>query len=491
MTVQEVQSESMPPPVAEESPPSPRRWWALVVLMIGTTLAILDSFIVNVAAPSIHTDLDTTFAELQLVIGAYVLVYGLFLVTGGRFGDIFGYRRIFVLGVLVFVAASLACSLAGSPEALIAFRVAQAIGAAMLYPQVLSGLQTMFSGREQALAFGIFGATIGFASICAQLLGGLLVSLDVFDLGWRSIFLINVPLGLLAVGGAMVTMPGGRNAHRPRLDPVGGLILMVALVLLLLPLVMGRELGWPLWMVAMLPLSVPAFLAFLRWERGVARRGGDPLVNLALFRNRPFSVGTGIGLAFFACNSGLFLILTMTLQLGLDFSAMEAGLAFTPLAVAFMAASLVASRLGARLGGRGVLILGYMANAAGVLALIITVAVSGTGLSIGVLTPALVVIGFGQGLGVGPLMAAVLEGVPSRDSGAAGGVLETVIQVSWAFGIAVLGLIFFTLVGSHENAADPETATTAFNLSLIGNLVLGAIAAVLAFRLPKGASTPN
>ncbi|MDT0309342.1 MFS transporter [Streptomyces sp. DSM 44917] len=458
--------------------------------MIGTTLAILDSFIVNVAAPSIHTDLNTTFAQLELIIGAYVLVYGLFLVTGGRFGDIFGYRRIFVAGVLLFVAASLACSLATTAEALIVFRVVQALGAAMLYPQVLSGLQTMFKGREQAIAFGVFGATIGLASICAQLVGGMLVSLDLFDLGWRTIFLINIPLGLLAVAGAMLTLPGGRNAHRPSLDPIGGVILTLALVLLLLPLVLGREMDWPVWMIAMLVLSVPAFFAFLGWERAVGRRGGDPLVSMDLFRNGPFSVGTGIAMAFFACNSGLFLILTLALQLGLDFSAAESGLAFTPLAVAFMAASLLASRITARLGPRGVLVLGYMANAVGVLALILTTAAVGTDLSIAALAPSLIVIGFGQGLGVSPLMALVLQGVPARDSGAAGGVLETVIQVAWALGIALLGLIYFTLVGGHDDAMDPETATTAFNVSLFCNLGLALIAATLVFRLPKSVQTP-
>ncbi|APU14552.1 MULTISPECIES: MFS transporter [Actinoalloteichus] len=460
-----------------------RQFWILLVTMAGTFLALLDSFIVNVAIPSIQRDLGANLAEIQLIVGGYTLVYGLLLITGGRLGDIRGYRPTFIVGVLVFIVASAACALASSPGALIAFRVAQGVGAALFYPQVLSILQTAFSGRRRTMAFGVFGATIGLASIAGQVLGGILTSADLFGLGWRTIFLINVPVGLLAVVGAWRVLPRTRSDSPPRLDLVGSVIVSVALGMLVLPLVIGREIGWPVWTTVLLAASVPALIGYVAWENRVARRGGDPLTDPALFRSGPFAAGSGIALAFFSGNAALFLLLTLELQTGLGMSALGAGLVFVPLSAAFMISSVVAPRLTPRFGN-GVLTFGYVLNAAGTALLIGTSAVLGPDLTGPAMIPSLILIGFGQGLGVSPLLGAVLSAVPPREAGAASGVMETLIQIAMSLGIAVIGLIFFTLLGPVEGVVDPAHATRAFTLALIANLVVALIAIPLTRRLP-------
>ncbi|MBA9002460.1 MFS transporter [Thermomonospora cellulosilytica] len=458
---------------------SGRQLWTLLVVMAGTFMAIMDSFIVNVAVPSLRTDLGASFAQVETAVGGYVLVYGLLLVTGGRLGDLFGTRRLFLTGMAVFLLGSLGAGLATGPAVLIAFRAVQAVGAALFYPQVLAVLQTAFTGRARARAFAVFGATIGLASIAGQVLGGLLIHLDVLGLGWRNVFLVNVPFGVLALVGAARLLPGGRaaGASAARLDLAGVGLLSGALLLLSVPLVEGQHAGWPAWTWISLAASPVVLAAFAAWERRLAARGGSPLVHPALFRLRAFTAGNAIALAFFAGNAGLFFILTLQLQSGMGYSPLAAGLTFVPLAVAFSAASLLGPRLQARLGHH-VLTLGYAVNAVGTLALLGTAWAAGTELTGWTMLPALAVIGFGQGLGVSPLIAAALRDAPAEDAGAAGGVLETAGQLGMSLGVAVLGLVFLTATG-HE--AFPAAHTGAFTVTLLGNLGL-ALAAL--FLLP-------
>ncbi|GAA3756490.1 MFS transporter [Salinactinospora qingdaonensis] len=461
-----------------------RQRWMLLVAMVGTFIAIMDSFIVNVAVPSIREDLNASFAQAELTISGYVLVYGLLLITGGRLGDIHGYKKLFLVGVGLFTLASLLCGIAPTPATLIGFRVLQAVGAALFYPQVLSILQTAFTGKAQARAFALFGVTIGLASIAGQLFGGLLTSWDVFGLSWRLIFLVNIPIGLLTMIGAARTLPTLRGTQRPTLDMRGVLLLSVALLLLSIPLVEGQNAGWPPWILGMLLLFVPAFIAFTFWERRLAVQGGDPLVNPVLFRRPTFAGGNTLALAFFAGNTGLFFILTLQLQEGLGYSPLAAGLTFTPLAVTFVAASLVAPRLQPRLGMH-VLTLGYGINAAGTLALLMTAFVTGTEMNAWVLVPALAVIGFGEGLGVSPLFGAVLNRIPEKESGSASGVLETMTQFGNSFGVMILGLVFFAVVGTGGTVADYSGA---FIAGLVVNLALALLTLLLLpllLRKPK------
>ncbi|MEY9211797.1 MFS transporter [Thermobifida halotolerans] len=458
-----------------ETEPSTRQRWTLFAVMAGTFIAIMDSFIVNVAIPSIRADLDASYAQIELAVAGYVLVYGLLLVTGGRLGDLFGYRRMYLAGLALFTAASLACGLAPSPELLIAARVVQAAGAALFYPQVLSVLQTAFTGKAQARAFSIFGATIGLASVAGQLVGGALVSADLFGLSWRPIFLINIPIGAATLLIAAAVLPAARGTVRPSLDLRGVALLSTALLLVSIPLVEGQAAGWPLWAWGMLALSVPCFVAFTLWERRLAAIGGDPLVPPSLFRLPGFAGGNVLALAFFAGNAGLFFVLTLHLQGGMGYSPLVAGLTFTPLAVAFVAASLLAPRIQERIGMR-VLTLGYAVNAAGTLMLLGCALAFDTGLSGWIMAPALAVIGFGEGLGVSPLFGAVLANVPQRDAGAASGVLETTTQIGMSFGVTVLGLVFGVVLGAGAGLA---VSTTAFTAALVGNLALAVIALAL------------
>ena len=456
-----------------------RGLWLLLVAMAGTFMAIMDSFIVNVAVPSIRAELNATFAEVELAVSGYVLVYGLLLVTGGRLGDLFGTRRLFLAGTVIFTAASLAAGLATDPAALIGCRAVQAVGAAFFYPQVLAVLQTEFTGRARATAFAVFGATIGLASIAGQLVGGLLIHLDLFGLGWRNVFLVNVPLGLLTLLGAARTLPPGRaEGHRPRLDLTGVGLLSAALLLCTVPLTLGAQAGWPAWTWLSLVAAAPAAASFVAWERRLAARGGSPLVDPALFRLRTFAAGNGIAVAFFAGNAGLFFVLTLQLQNGLGLSPLAAGLTFAPLAATFALASLLGPRLQNRLGHH-VLTLGYAVNAAGTLALLITAWLAGPAMTGPLLVPALAVIGFGEGLGVSPLIGTVLSGVPAKDAGSASGFLETTVQLGMSLGVTVLGLVFSVALGGHQATATATAYPGAFTVALIGNLALALITLAL------------
>lgn len=455
--------------------------------MAATFIAIMDSFIVNVALPSIRADLDASYAQTELAVAGYVLVYGLLLVTGGRLGDLFGYRSMFLAGLALFTAASLACGLAPSPEFLVAARVVQAAGAALFYPQVLSVLQTAFDGSVRTRAFSVFGATIGLASVAGQLVGGALVSADLFGLSWRPIFLINLPVGVATLLLAAAVLPAARAAARPGLDLCGVALLSAALLLVSVPLVQGQAAGWPLWAWGMLVLAVPGFVSFAVWERRLAGTGGLPLLPPSLFRLPGFTAGTVLALVFFAGNAGLFFVLTLHLQGGMGYSPLVAGLTFTPLAVAFVAASLLAPRIQERVGLR-VLILGYAANAAGTLVLLGCALAFGSGLSGWIMAPALAVIGFGEGLGVSPLFGAVLARVPQSDAGAASGVVETTTQIGMSFGVTVLGLVF--AVGL-EAGAGPADSTTAFTAALVGTLVLAVAALALAPAVLRGRREPT
>lgn len=449
--------------------------WALLVVMAGTFVAIMDSFIVNVAVPSIRTDLDASFTQVELAVAGYVLAYGLLLVTGGRLGDIFGYKRMFIAGVALFTLASLACGLAPDPSSLIVARVVQAAGAALFYPQVLSIMQTAFEGRAKARAFAIFGATIGVGSIAGQVVGGTLISADLFGLSWRPIFLINLPIGALVLIGALVFLPALHGTERPRLDLRGVLLLSAALLLLALPLVEGHTSGWPLWLWGVLASAIPVFALFLLWERRVSNSGGDPLVPPSLLRLPTFAAGNVLALAFFAGNAGLFFILTLYLQGGLGYAPVIAGLVFTPLAVTFVVASLVAPRMQERMGLE-VLALGYAVNALGTAMLLGSALAFGEELNAWILMPSLAVIGFGEGLGVSPLFGAVLRDVPEHEAGSASGVVETTTQIGMSLGVTVVGLIFLTVLGT---AGELTVYTSAFTLALIANLALALAAVVL------------
>lgn len=472
----------------EDGRSSRELWWALAVTLAAAFMSIIDSFIVNVAIPSIRTDLHASFAEVELAAGGYVLAYGLLLVMSGRLGDGFGYKRVFIAGIVVFSLASLACGLAPNPTVLIVFRLVQGCGAALYFPQVLTFIQTTFTGPALVRAFAVFSGIIGLAAIAGQLVGGALISANLFGLQWRPIFLINIVIGGATALGAAHTLPSRPSAARPGLDLTGVLILAATLLLVLIPLADGQSAGWPLWTWLMLALFPVAMAGFLRWERRLATLGANPLVNPAMFRNRSFTAGNAVNFAFFAGSTGLYFVLTVHLQGALHYSPWTAGLTFTPLAATFGLTSLLVPRA-SKLLGRRLLPVAYAINGIGALALLVTAILGGDRLTNLALAPALAVIGIGEALGVSPLLSTILGEVPKADAGAASGVLETVGQVAMSFGISTLGLIYTATRGATGLAS-----AAAFDWALVANLLITLTATVLVTRLghrsPAGRAVP-
>src|SRR5580693_4926811 len=286
-----------PPATAGQA--DPRRWLTLIILLLAAFMNLLDVSIVNIAIPSIQRNLHASYADVQWALAGYTLAYALVLITGGRLGDTFGRKRLFLIGVAGFTIMSALCGAATGPGMLIGCRVAQGAMGAIMVPQVLAVIQVIFPPRERIKALAGFGVTAGLGTVSGPLLGGLLIQHNLFGLGWRPIFLINLPVGIIAVIASAILVPESRAPRPPRLDPIGVLLVSTALLLLLYPLVQGRELGWPAWTFVSMAVSLPVFAAFVLYERAKARRDGSPLVELSLFRERGFSVGMAIAVAFF------------------------------------------------------------------------------------------------------------------------------------------------------------------------------------------------
>jgi EmrB/QacA subfamily drug resistance transporter len=428
--------------------PDPRRFVALAVVLIAGFMQLVDISIVNVAIPSIQRDLDATYAQVQWVLAGYQLAFAVMLITGGRLGDIFGRKRVFMAGMAGFTLASALCGLARDPGMLIGSRVLQGLMGAVMFPQILSVIQVTFPPRERATAFGLFGATIGLATITGPLVGGLLIQADLLGLDWRPIFLVNVPIGVVALALAARFLVESRAPRALRLDPVGVALVTGGLLLLVYPLVQGRDLGWPPWTFLSMAAAVPVLAGFAVYERRKKALDGSPLVDMDLFRQRSFVPGLLVAGIFFMGIPAFFLTFSLWLQIGLGFSALHAGLTGAPFAVGSALASAASVRLAPTLGRR-ILSAGSLLLVAGMAGLIWTVGRYGGAVHSWQLLPALLVCGIGLGSVVAPLVNVVLAGIRGQDAGAASGVLSTVQQVGGAVGVAIIGVIFFGLLGSQ------------------------------------------
>ena len=311
----------------------PRKWTILALVLAAEIMDLLDSTIVNVAAPTIHDDLHAGSAALQWIIGGYALAFAVGLIAGGRLGDIYGRRRLFVIGSLGFVAASMACAFAQTPEMLIGFRLAQGASAALLIPQGLGIVRNAFVGADLQKAFTVFGPVIGLSAVLGPIIGGALIAANAFGSGWRLIFFVNLPLGLIAAIGAARLMPESRSPKPPTLDVAGTLLAALGMGLLIYPLIQGREAGWPTWTYVMIAGSAVSFVALGLWGRLERRRGRDPLIEASIFKHRSYSAGLGTIIVFFGGMIGTLLVLTLFLQLGEHFSAIHAGVTLAPFAV--------------------------------------------------------------------------------------------------------------------------------------------------------------
>ncbi|MGB8649893.1 MAG: MFS transporter [Mycobacteriales bacterium] len=417
----------------------------LVVLLSGVFLAMTDFFVVNVALAGIGHDLSASTSSLELVVAGYAVAYALGLVIGGRLGDAFGRRRLFVLGMAAFTATSALCGLAPSAGLLVAARVLQGLSAAAMVPQVLATLQATTAGAERARALSAFGATGGLAAVFGQLGGGLIVSADLGGTGWRPVFLLNVPVGVAAIALALRALPDTRSDRPAAPDLVGTALLGTTVLALLVPLVEGRSQGWPLWGWVSLAASVPLGWALLRAEARLESTGRVPLLPPSLLRLPGIRRGLAIALPFFTGFGGFMFVYAELTQVELGWSPLKAGAALTPMAVTFLAVSLSTARLVAR-WGRSVITAGGVLQGVGLLVLATTVAADGATLSPAALVPGMLLVGTGQAMVMSPLIGVVLADVPPHAAGAGAGLFSTLQQSALALGVAVYGTVFLELL---------------------------------------------
>ncbi|WP_051950959.1 MFS transporter [Actinacidiphila yeochonensis] len=440
-------------PAAQEGQGPDRRWPALAVCLIASFMTLLDVSIVNVALPSIRTGLGASQSGLQWVLSGYALTFGLVLVPSGRLGDVRGRRTVFMTGLLLFTAASALAGAAQNEGWLVGARLVQGMAGGVLVPQVSGFIQQMFRGAERGRAFGMLGATVGVSTAVGPLLGGLLIQAFGTHEGWRWVFYVNLPIGLATLPLAHRLLPGPphREGDRPRrsdLDPLGVLLLGAGTVVLLLPFVQEAQWHGPeKWLL--IPLALLILAGFVAWERHYRTRH-DPLVDLTLFRQRSYGLGTLLSLLYFAGFTAVFFILTLYLQNGMGYTALEAGLSIMPFAVGSGAAAAVGGRVVIRIG-RPLVVAGLCMVIIGLLGAALAVHLDSTR-SIGFLTAApLLFAGLGSGLVISPNQTLTLSEVPVVRAGSAGGVLQTAQRIGSAAGIAAVGSVFFTKVGTGNS----------------------------------------
>jgi len=460
-----------------------RRWLILGVVLVGSFMAVLDVFIVTQGLPSIRTTLGAGVSDLELVVSAYSLVYAVFLITGGRLGDILDRKRIFLFGMTVFTVASALAGYAPSAPLLVGARALQGLGAALMYPQVLSIIQVTFKGPERSLALGLFAAISGIGAITGNIIGGLLIQLNLAGLAWRPIFLVNVPIGIFGILAGFLVLRPSRAERAPKLDLPGVGLISLFLVSLILPLAEGQQLGWPTWIIPLLVLSLPLLGVFVLYERKRTDIGADPLIDMDLFRHRSLAVGMPLVILYYIAASGFFFTFVLFLQSGLGFSPVASGLSFAAINTGFITASLLGPRLIPRLGNR-LLSFAYALQAVGLVWTMLTVTSSGTGLTLNELAIPLSVFGLGAGFSLSPLLGIILSGVPGQDVGAASGVVSTSMQIGNTVGISLFGLVFYRFL-SGEFTSVPLSYLNAFKLTLPFLIIPSISSFILVFLLSQ------
>jgi MFS family permease len=445
------------------------RWWVLAIVVAAQFMFGVDAFIVNVAIPTIAAELHASPAQVESVIAIYLIAYATLVVTGGRLGDICGTKIIFIAGVLGFTATSLWCGLAQSGPELIAARLAQGATAALMVPQVLATLHLLFTDESRGRAFGIYGVVLGLAGAAGFALGGVLVTLDLGGLGWRVVFFVNVPFGLFIIVAALRIMPSVPRRPGTRLDIPGAIVLFAGLLCLIGPLLFGHDVHWAPWVWLVMAAGVAIVAAFPRLERAVARRGGMPLIDLALLADAAFMRGLCAAFFFFCANLSFYLVMTMFMQTALRIPPIYAGLVFVPLALTFVVAS---RHSAARARHRGTLVLieGCAIQIAGLAALVLTIAFLKVP-SAWLLALVLTIFGYGQGLVMAPLSGAVLSTVKPSSAGSGSGMYGTTAQIANATGVAAIGAVFFTIAATHSAQEAMFASSALFALSIVAAVV--------------------
>jgi EmrB/QacA subfamily drug resistance transporter len=465
--------------VSSPDGPDPRRWRALAVCLVAGFMTLLDVSIVNVALPAMQRGLGASSAELSWVVSGYALTFGLVLVSSGRLGDDRGRKKMFMISLTLFTLTSVAAGLAPNPTVLVVARLLQGAAGGMLNPQVIGFIQQLFQGRERGRAFGLFGAAICVSTAIGPLLGGLLLQWGGQTDGWRWVFYVNVPIGIVAlVMGARLLPSDTTSGERRPLDVVGALLLGAGVVALMFPLVLSERdpASAPWWLIA---VAVVLLLAFVAWERRAKRSHGHPLVNFGLLRTRSYALGTSLGLLYFAGFTSIFFVLTLFFQQGRGYSPLAAGLALTPFAVGSSVSSAIGGRAVGRFG-KPLVVGGLVLVALGLLAADIVLRTDPAHVGWAIAGP-LLVAGIGSGLVIAPNQTLALEEVPAAEGGTAAGVLQTGQRVGSAIGISAVGAVFFGRLGG----GDWDTAISAglvVTVGLVGLALLLGIVDLVADR---------
>lgn len=452
----------------------PRRWMALVILLTGAFLPPLDFFIVNVALPSIREDFRASASTMQLIISGYATTYAVMLITGGRLGDLYGRRNVFLAGMVGFAAASALCGFAWSPAALVAGRILQGFAAAIMAPQALASINAIFPDHEKSKALSFYALTFGVASMVGLFLGGALIALDILGLGWRAIFLINLPVIAVAAPSAFIMLRETRSERPSKLDLGGALLIAIALSALIAPLIEGREQGWPIWLILMLATSLPFFLLFWRHEKHLESTGRDPILAPSLLQNRGLMRGLLAALFFYSL-AAFWLIFSVYQQGGLGLTPFEAGLAILPAAVGFVLGPFASERI-LRVFGRFSAGAGMVLQAAGLFG---TTALISNGLP-QFLFAALFLIGAGQGIALPNLVKSIVRRVDRTQSGLASGLVNSMFQIGGALAAAIVGGLFFSILGS---ATDVQSIGRAYSVAAVAIAICLLVAGWLSVSL--------
>ncbi|MEV0625215.1 MFS transporter [Nonomuraea wenchangensis] len=459
----------------------PQRWPALVMILIAVFMDLLDATVVLIALPSLQHDLGASETVLEWTAAGYTLAFATLLITGGRLGDRYGRKRVLLTGLVVFILASVAAGASVSPAMLVVSRLVQGAAAALMIPQVLPFIQTEFSDEERPKAIGVFGMTFAVGGVSGPLLGGLLLNADLFGWGWRTIFFINVPFGLVCLAGVAALARESQTEAARKFDVLGLLIATVALAALFYPLIEGQALGWPVWILALPVAAILVFAVFLWRERAAVGRGADPLINPALFRSRAVSGGLAVAVFFF-CGPAYGFVMTIFLQDFAGWTPLRTALTLLVFAVGVVFGSGAATQLAPKLGRR-VVIVGPLVMAVGIGMVAGAVRLGGTEVGQWQLIPGLFVAGLGMAAVATTLITVVLGHVHWTDAGAASGVINTTIQIGTALGIAVIGTVFFSLLDSG-----PPADAAIIALVCVAALLL--VSAALGFLLPPQQRDP-
>jgi EmrB/QacA subfamily drug resistance transporter len=485
-------------PTTTAAPAIPKRaWQALIVLLAGMFIALLDTTIVNVALPSIRTSLDASEATLSWIISGYALSFGLVLIPAGRLGDRIGHKWVFFSGLALFTLASLACGLAQNDLQLIISRIVQGFAGGIFLPAVTAFIQLLFPAQSRGKAFAIMGAVIGVSSALGPIVGGLIIQAFGEENGWRLVFGVNLPIGVVALVAAAILLPNGSDLKAGKgatsgIDVVGLLLLSAALIALLVPLIEGEDQGWPLWTYLTLVAGALLVVAFAFWEVAYAKRGNSPLVPPRLFSHPAFTGGVILALVYFAAFTSIFFVISLLWQSGLGHTPLESGLVSIPFAIGSIIGSSQSNRLTARLG-RSVLVIGVTLLAIGLIAVfVLLLTVAGEDLTSWMLLAPLLIAGLGNGLFIAPNAQFIVATVDRSEAGGASGVIGVMQRIGSAVGIAVVGSVLFAGVANAGirgpgDVAQAFTDAAAWAIGL--SAALAVVALVLVFALPKSVST--